>query len=312
MINQMVSHPDAGQQDLSSLRVCTSAGEALPVELYRRWKETVRRRAARRSRHRRDVAHLHLQPARRRPAGHPRDGGAGLRGQGLRRGRTRAAAGRDRLALGARRLARHRLLAAHGEDCRRAFAASGTCRATDSPDGGRLRRPTAVAATRCSRWRGSGCAPSEVENCLLCHPLVEECVVVGVVDEHGLTKPHAFVVPRENPPELAEELQEFVRTRLEPYKAPRQVAFLKALPRTHLGKVDRGSSAKRERGLTSNMQWRRDSRGRRRHRGRECARFVRRRAGGRLHTGPASTPRYSRRTGCIPRTSRGPCRFETR
>src|SRR5881296_2596002 len=40
MINKMVSHPDARRQDLSSLRVCTSAGEALPVELHRRWAET--------------------------------------------------------------------------------------------------------------------------------------------------------------------------------------------------------------------------------------------------------------------------------
>src|SRR5215471_6332924 len=40
MVNQMVSHPDAARQDLSSLRFATSAGEALPAELYRRWKET--------------------------------------------------------------------------------------------------------------------------------------------------------------------------------------------------------------------------------------------------------------------------------
>ena len=39
---------------------------------------------------------------------------------------------------------------------------------------------------------------------------------------------------------LAEELQAFARERLEPYKAPRTVRFLDALPRTHLGKVDRG------------------------------------------------------------------------
>jgi len=38
---------------------------------------------------------------------------------------------------------------------------------------------------------------------------------------------------------LAEELQAFVRERLEPYKYPREVIFLDALPRTHLGKVDR-------------------------------------------------------------------------
>ncbi|MGH9259112.1 MAG: benzoate-CoA ligase family protein, partial [Acidimicrobiales bacterium] len=40
MINQMVSHPDASRQDLSSVRLATSAGEALPVELYRRWRQT--------------------------------------------------------------------------------------------------------------------------------------------------------------------------------------------------------------------------------------------------------------------------------
>src|SRR5712692_8277816 len=37
MINGMLNHPGAGERDLSSLRVCLSAGEALPPELYRRW-----------------------------------------------------------------------------------------------------------------------------------------------------------------------------------------------------------------------------------------------------------------------------------
>lgn len=40
LVNRMVAHPEAGRQDLSSLRFATSAGEALPVPLYRRWKET--------------------------------------------------------------------------------------------------------------------------------------------------------------------------------------------------------------------------------------------------------------------------------
>jgi len=47
------------------------------------------------------------------------------------------------------------------------------------------------------------------------------------------------VVARERREGLAEELQTFVRGRLEPYKYPREVTFLEALPRTHLGKVDR-------------------------------------------------------------------------
>jgi benzoate-CoA ligase len=78
-----------------------------------------------------------------------------------------------------------------------------------------------------------------VESCLLQHPLVKEAVVVGVADASGLIKPHAFVVARERPPSLEEELKAFVRDRLEPYKHPRQLTFVDSFPRTHLGKVDR-------------------------------------------------------------------------
>jgi acyl-coenzyme A synthetase/AMP-(fatty) acid ligase len=86
---------------------------------------------------------------------------------------------------------------------------------------------------------GKWLAPQEVENCLLQHPAVKEVAVVGVVGEHGLVKPHAFVVAKEVRDGLAEELQAFARERLEPYKYPREVIFVDALPRTHLGKVDR-------------------------------------------------------------------------
>jgi benzoate-CoA ligase len=89
---------------------------------------------------------------------------------------------------------------------------------------------------------GKWLSPKEVENCLLEHAAVREVAVVGVTDESGLTKPHAFVLP-EAPPDdsaaLAEELKGFVRDRLDPYKYPRVIHFLDDLPRTHLGKVDR-------------------------------------------------------------------------
>jgi acyl-coenzyme A synthetase/AMP-(fatty) acid ligase len=70
---------------------------------------------------------------------------------------------------------------------------------------------------------------------------VKECAVVGVTDESGLTKPHAYVIPREGgaTDALEEELKVFVRAELEPYKAPRRVVLVEDLPRTHLGKVDR-------------------------------------------------------------------------
>jgi benzoate-CoA ligase len=64
--------------------------------------------------------------------------------------------------------------------------------------------------------------------------------VVGVADANGLIKPHAYVVAHERRDGLGEELKAFVRDRLEPYKHPREVIFVDALPTTHLGKIDRG------------------------------------------------------------------------
>jgi len=87
---------------------------------------------------------------------------------------------------------------------------------------------------------GKWLSPAQVENCLLEHPSVKECAVVGVVDDEGLTKPHAFVIPREQVAGLEQGLIDFVRQRLEPYKAPRAVHLMGDLPRTHLGKIDRG------------------------------------------------------------------------
>jgi benzoate-CoA ligase len=88
--------------------------------------------------------------------------------------------------------------------------------------------------------QGKWLSAVEVEGCLLQHPAVAQAAVVGVADANGLVKPHAFVIPRERRDTLAEELKQFVRERLEPYKCPREVIFVDSLPTTHLGKVDRG------------------------------------------------------------------------
>jgi len=65
-----------------------------------------------------------------------------------------------------------------------------------------------------------------------------------MTDANGLVKPLAYVVSRERRDGLAQELQAFVRDRLAPFKHPREVVFVDALPRTHLGKVDRGKLRK--------------------------------------------------------------------
>jgi len=84
-------------------------------------------------------------------------------------------------------------------------------------------------------------SPLEVENCLLQHPLVAECAVIGYKDAGGLIKPKAIVVPREGKGDaaLARDLQEHVKARLAAYKYPRVVEFAAALPKNDRGKIDR-------------------------------------------------------------------------
>jgi len=85
-------------------------------------------------------------------------------------------------------------------------------------------------------------SPIEVENVLIEHPAVQECGVGSRADHDGLLKPYAFVVltnGETGTPELAAELQQFVRGRLAEYKRPRWVEFIDELPKTATGKVQR-------------------------------------------------------------------------
>jgi benzoate-CoA ligase len=85
-------------------------------------------------------------------------------------------------------------------------------------------------------------SPVEVENSLDEHPAVLECAVVGCRDEQELVKPKAFVVLRDGytpSEELAEELKKWVLDRLAKYKYPRWVEFLPALPKSATGKIQR-------------------------------------------------------------------------
>ncbi|MDO9534538.1 MAG: benzoate-CoA ligase family protein [Bacillota bacterium] len=85
-------------------------------------------------------------------------------------------------------------------------------------------------------------SPVEVEGILLEHPAVLECGVVGNVDAANLEKPLAFVVLREGyeaSSQLERELQDFVRSKTASYKYPRWVKFVEELPRTASGKVQR-------------------------------------------------------------------------
>jgi len=85
-------------------------------------------------------------------------------------------------------------------------------------------------------------SPFEVEAALATHPAVLEAAVVGEPDEEHLIKPKAYVVTKpgvRGTPALAEELKTHVKTRLAPYKYPRWVEFLPELPKTATGKIQR-------------------------------------------------------------------------
>ena len=89
---------------------------------------------------------------------------------------------------------------------------------------------------------GYNIAGPEVEDALLRHPKVAECGVIGAADEERGQVVKAIVVLRagfDPTPETAKELQDFVKQSIAPYKYPRQIEFVAALPRTETGKLQR-------------------------------------------------------------------------
>jgi benzoate-CoA ligase len=85
-------------------------------------------------------------------------------------------------------------------------------------------------------------SPFEVEAALLTHSSVLEAAVVGQPDDQKLIKPKAYVVTRQGiagTPQLAAELQAHVKGKLAPYKYPRWVEFISELPKTATGKIQR-------------------------------------------------------------------------
>ncbi len=239
MISQMVTHPGARQQDLSCLRLSTSAGEALPEKLYDRWRavfgvELLDGLGTA------EMWHIFIsnRPGRVRP---------GTLGEVVPGFEVRVCddEGSELPAgeVGWLRVRGNSRAVGYWQQMKKTKQAF---RGEWYVSGDMIRRDADGYFTYCGRAddmlkvSGKWLSPQEVENCLLQHPAVQEVAVVGVADANGLTKPHAFVVAKQRSAGLDEELKAFVKSRLEPYKYPREIVFIDALPRTHLGKVDRG------------------------------------------------------------------------
>jgi len=93
--------------------------------------------------------------------------------------------------------------------------------------------------------------PNEVESVVGEHPAVLECGCIGVADARSGQAVKIFVVLRPDANLSAEELLEFCRARLTPYKVPRQVEFRQSLPKSQIGKVLRRELEREQAGVAA-------------------------------------------------------------
>ena len=240
MINSMLNVPGATPEDLSSLRFCYSAGEALPKELYERWMNVFGVSicdgigSA-------EMFHIYIT---NRP-GDIKPGSLGRIVEGYE-ARIVDADGKEVATgdMGTLRIKGDSAALCYWnahEKSKETFAGD-WCTTGDQfhVDGngyywyhGRTDDMLKVS--------GVFVAPAEIENCLLQHEAVLECAVVGH-EADGLVKPKAFVVLREGfepAGQLAEDIKQFVKDHIAIYKYPRWVEFVDSLPKNDRGKIDR-------------------------------------------------------------------------
>jgi benzoate-CoA ligase family protein len=240
MINGMLNHPGGAGRDLSSLRLCLSAGEALPPELYRRWMDTFGVEildgigSA-------EMFHIYI-------SNYPGQVVPGSLGR-LVPGYEARIVDADAQDVPAGEAG---TLWIKGESAAILYwqaheKSKEVLRGDWVVTGDHMRRDERGLFWYEGRTddmlkvSGIFVSPYEVENCLLQHPRVAECAVIGYKDRDGLIKPKAFVVPRDGDGDaaLARELQEFVKARLAPFKYPRAVEFASSLAKNDRGKIDR-------------------------------------------------------------------------
>ena len=241
MINAMLNLEDAISHDLSSIRFCYSAGEALPIELYHRWKQTFSVEicdgigSA-------EMFHIYIT---NRP-GDVKPGSLGRIVEGYEAKIVDADGSEVSTGeMGTLKIKGDSAALCYWnaqEKSKQTFAGD-WCTTGDQfhidAEGyywyhGRTDDMLKVG--------GVFVAPSEIENCLLQHEAIVECAVVGHDEGDGLVKPKAFVVVRDGhqrSEELADNIKEFVKAKLALYKYPRWVEFVDSLPKNDRGKVDR-------------------------------------------------------------------------
>jgi benzoate-CoA ligase family protein len=227
--------------DFSSLRRCLSAGEALPGDVFRRWKEKTGL----------DILDglgstemLHMFVANTWTEIHPGTSGRAIPGYEVKI----VDENLDPVARGD-----IGVLLAKGESNAKCY----------------WKNPEKTARTMLGEWLNTGdmyyqdedgcfvycgrgddmmkvgglwCSPFEIEARLIEHPKVLEAAIVGRTDDDGLIKPEAFVIlndPSDAGDEMEAALRQHCRDGLAHYKYPRWFNFMKDLPKTATGKIQR-------------------------------------------------------------------------
>lgn len=231
----------ARRLDFSSVRLCVSAGEALPAEIFDRWKRTIGLEILD-GIGSTEMLHIFISS---RP-GQCRPGSCGLPVPGYQA----------------------KIVDDDGVDVPPGQIGNLWVRG-DSAFAEYWRIPDLTARTKSGDWvvtgdkflcdaggyyqycgraddmlkvAGMWVSPVEVENALLGHPHVAEAAVVGATDPRGLTYAVAYVTLRagcEQSDELAADICSHVKARLVSHKVPREVRFCDELPKTMTGKIQR-------------------------------------------------------------------------
>jgi benzoate-CoA ligase family protein len=236
-----LQHFATEKPDLSSIRLCVSAGEALPAEVLRRWHEETGIRILD-GIGSTEALHIFISNT-------PTD---------IRPG----SSGRVVPGYHARILDEHGAEVPDGKLGRLFIAGASTARcywnniertANTMVDGwlntgDTYKRDPEGYFYYCGRSDdmmkvgGIWCSPFEIESKLIEHPAVLEAAVVGHADKDELLKPEAFVVlksDRKGDDALTAELLELCKTGLAPYKFPRWINYVPELPKTATGKIQR-------------------------------------------------------------------------
>ena len=237
----MLQVPDVEQRfDLRSLRLCISAGETLPGELFSRWKtrfgtEILDGIGST------EVLHIYVSPR----AGKAKPGSTGLPVDGYEvriideQGAPVAPGGTGDLIVRGPSTALtywNRRDQTRGKMRGEWFFSGDKFRQTEDGEFHYVGRSDDMFKTG-----GEWISPSDVESTLIGHHAVLECAVVPK-ESDGLLRPRAYVVlveGRQGSEALAEELRAHVRSRCPGYMVPREVLFIAELPKTATGKIQR-------------------------------------------------------------------------